>query len=106
MSPFETIEENFPAMHGLAGPYPNTRGDSHYHIHQILYHENLELGSSVYVFLPRTRDGILALPTHVLGPRVHPRVEINVLIEQAGYDNQCWHRVQNGKYPYSYHKFF
>lgn len=93
MPPSEPIEEDLPTVHGLPGPDPHTRRYAHDHVHQILDHEHLELGPPVRSLPLRARYRILLL-AHVLGPRVHPRVEVHVLVEETRQDYQGWNSVQ------------
>lgn len=96
MPPPEPVKEHLPAVHGLPRPDPHARSDPHDHVHQVLDHEHLELGPPVRAL--RLRAGYRVLPpAHVLGPRVHPRVEVHVLVEEAREHYERRHRVQYGE---------
>lgn len=103
MSAPKPVEEHLPTVHSFPRPDPHTGSDPHDHVHQILDHENLELGPSVRAFALRTRYRVLLL-AHVLRPRVHPRVEIDVLVEEARQHDEGGNGVEHGEDTYADHE--
>lgn len=101
-----SVEEHFPAVHGLPRPYPNAGSDAHYHRHEVFDHEHLEPRMALRVDIPGTGHGVLGYLAHVLIPGGHPVLEVRVLVDETRYHDQRWQGVEYGEDPYPYHEFF
>lgn len=88
-----------PAVYGLPGPDPEAGRDAHNESHEVLDHEELKVGASRISRGRRARHRVLVVGgrTHVSGPRHHPLVEVGLLVEQTGEDDESWHGVQYGE---------
>jgi hypothetical protein len=109
--PLNMMKKLPPAREGLAGPDPEAAGDADDHGHQVLDHEDLEVRLPAEVASPVAHgagDRVELLgaraQAHLHVPGEHPVVEVGLLVEEAGDDDEGGHRVQDGEYPDAYHE--
>jgi hypothetical protein len=90
----------------FARPDPNAGRYSHDHVHEILYHKNRKQGMGVFADALRTWHRIILFVAHVVTPRDHPIVEIELFVKQTSNDYHCGYGVQYGKNADADHEFF
>lgn len=107
MPPLQPVEKHPPTMNSFSRPDPHAGRDPNNHVHQVLDHEHLELRPTVRFPALRTGNGELRpVLAHILGPGDHPGVEVDVLVEEARDDDECWHGVEHREDADADHQLF
>lgn len=98
----KALVEPPPRLKGLSRPDPETRGDSHYHGHQVFDHEHGEVWGHGGKVVSWALDGKALTGLHVPGSL--PLLPEGLLIEVTGDYYSGWHCVEDTEHTNSNHE--